>query len=496
MLNSNYVLVLLLFPLISALVVAFTKGRAASWVSISLAAVFFVICLAGLPVEELRYSAVWYEPLGLKYGLFLDSYAYYLILLSAFLTLLCVGYSRGVIQQKEVAYHSLFHLLQGTVVACLLCDDLVFFYIFWEAMLIPMYFIIGIWGGPRRIYATMKFFLYTFAGSLLMLVALIGLYVLYYQQTGQWTASFETLRTYFQANPLPLTTQLWIFAAFVLAFAIKVPLFPFHTWLPDAHVEAPTAGSVILAGVLLKMGTYGLMRFAVPLMPEAAAAFAPTLCALSVIGIILGALVAWQQTDIKKLVAYSSVSHLGFVTLGIFMMTETGWNGAYLQMINHGISTGALFLLIGFLYDQTHTRDINAYGGLAKALPFFSLVFMIITMSSVALPGTNGFVGEFLILLGSFQSKVASPIWVLVAGLGVVLGAVYMLHLVQKLIFGKTHEGASHHAPLFDLRPREVLIYLPLVILVFVIGFYPEWLLGPVRERTAEIFSAIPGSLR
>lgn len=494
MLNSNYLLVLLLFPFLSAIVVGMAKGRSAPWMSIGLAAAFFIVCLVGFPANELRFSAVWYEPLGLRYGLLLDSYSYYLILLSAFLTLVCVFYSRNVIESKVPAYHALFHALQGTVVACLLCDDLVFFYIFWEAMLIPMYFIIGIWGGPRRIYSTMKFFLYTFAGSLLMLVGLIALYVTYFKATGQWTASFETLQAYFHTNPLPFDFQSWVFAAFVLSFAIKVPLFPFHTWLPDAHVEAPTGGSVILAGVLLKMGTYGLMRFAVPLLPEAAIAFAPYLCALSVVGIILGALVAWRQTDIKKLVAYSSVSHLGFVTLGIFMMTETGWNGAYLQMINHGISTGALFLLIGFLYDQKHTRDIDAYGGLAKVLPAFSVIFIIISLSSVALPGTNGFIGEFLILLGSFQSKVAHWGWVVAAGSGVILGAVYMFHLVQKICFGKEKPADGH--PLHDLTWKEWLLYTPLVALVFIIGIFPGWLLNPIRERTSEIFLTIPTYLR
>jgi NADH-quinone oxidoreductase subunit M len=255
-------------------------------------------------------------------------------------------------------------------------------------------------------------------------------------------------------------------------------------------VEAPTAGSVILAGVLLKMGTYGLMRFAIPLFPGAAALFAPTLVALSVIGILVGALIAWRQTDIKKLVAYSSVSHLGFVTLGIFMMTETGWNGAYLQMINHGISTGALFLLIGFLYDQKHTRDIEAYGGLAKVLPAFSVVFLIVTLSSVALPGTNGFVGEFLILIGSFQSSFAHWGWVVLAGVGVILGAIYMLHLTQKLLYGKDTEKVHG---LKDLQLREWILYSPLVFLIFLIGIYPEWILGPIRQTTSQIFMLLPG---
>lgn len=494
MLTSNYLLLLLLFPFLSALIVPLVKDRAVSWTSIFLGAIYFVIVLSAWGTKELSFSSTWYEPLGLKYGLFLDPYSYLLILLSAFLTLLCLIYSHKVVTNKLRAYHSLFHALQGTIVACLLSDDLIFFYLFWEAMLIPMYFIIGIWGGPRRLYATIKFFIYTFAGSLLMLVGLISLYVLYYQQTGSWTASFAVLKEYFTANPLPLSFQQWVFLSFVISFAIKVPIFPFHTWLPDAHTEAPTAGSVILAGVLLKMGTYGLMRFAIPLFPEAAISLAPPLCALSVIGIILGAVVAWRQTDVKKLIAYSSVSHLGFVTLGIFMVTETSWNGAYLQMINHGISTGALFLLIGFLYDQKHTRDIEAFGGYARILPLFSLVFVAVMLSSIALPGTNGFVGEFLVLLGSFQSPVASTGWVVVATIGVILSAVYMLHLTQKLLFGPAREDEKSHV--HDFRWREWALYVPLILLIFTIGIYPSWLLESISETTATIFSNIPDEWR
>ncbi len=492
MLTSNYLIVLLLFPVASTLIVALSRGKSAAWVSVALALAFFVITLVGFNAPELRFSADWFG--GLKYSLYLDAYAYYLILLSAFLTLVSVFYSVNVVKEKPVAFHSLFHALQATVVACLLCDDLVFFYVFWEAMLIPMYFIIGIWGGQRRKYATLKFFLFTFAGSLLMLLGLIYIYVVYFKATGQWTASFQILKDYFHSHPLDFEIQRWIFLAFVLSFAIKIPLFPFHTWLPDAHVEAPTAGSVILAGVLLKMGTYGLMRFAIPLFPEAAAYYSTALCILSVIGIILGALVAWKQTDIKKLIAYSSVSHLGFVTLGIFMMTDIGWSGAYLQMINHGISTGALFLLVGFLYDQTHTRDIEAYGGVAKVLPFFSLVLVLISMSSVALPGTNGFVGEFMILLGSFQSTVAHPFWVGVAGLGVVLGVVYTLHLVQKVLYGEPKRAEISN--LKDLGLKEWAFYIPLLLLVFAIGFYPEWILGPIREKSMGLVDSFVISVR
>jgi len=493
MLTSNYLLLLLFLPFLSALIIPIVSKQVVAWISIFLSSLFLLVVLLGWSTQDLSFSADWYEPLGLRYGLYLDSYSYFLILLSAFLTLLCSIYSFKVIQTKTKAYHALFHFLQGTVVACLLCNDLLFFYIFWEAMLIPMYLIIGIWGGPRRLYATMKFFLYAFSGSLIMLLGLIALYSFYYQQTGEWSASFPILREHFEANPLPLWIEQWIFLSFVLSFAIKVPLFPFHTWLPDAHVEAPTAGSVILAGVLLKMGTYGMMRFAVPLFPAAAMSFATAFCVLSVIGIILGAVVAWRQTDVKKLIAYSSVSHLGFVTLGIFTMTELSWNGAYLQMINHGIVTGALFLLIGFIYDQRHTRDINSFGGYATKLPVFSFIFIVMALSSVAVPGTNSFVGEFMILLGGFQSEIVSPIWVVLASVGVILSAIYMLHLVQKICYGKlTLENEN----VFDIGLKEWVIFVPLIILVFVIGLYPKWIVEPIHITTANIFGIFSGGLR
>ncbi len=488
-LTNNYLLVLLLVPFVSAGVLSLVSSSVASVVSTALAGLYFVICLAGYGVEGLRYEAAWFAPMGLKYGLMLDSYSYYLILLSGFLTFLCSIYSHRVVEKHVKAYHALFHALQGTVVASLLADDLFFFYVFFEAMLIPMYFLIGIWGGKNRLYATTKFFLFTLAGSLLMLVGLISTYVIYFGKTGEWSASFQTLQTFFAQNPISDTAQLWIFLSFFLAFAIKVPLFPFHTWLPDAHTEAPTAGSVILAGVLLKIGTYGLMRFTVPLFPTAAMDLATIICALSVIGIVAGAVAAWRQTDIKKLIAYSSVSHLGFVTLGIFTMTEVSWAGAYLQMINHGISTGALFFLVGFIYDQKHSRDIDSYGQLAKLVPAFSVIFIIVSLSSVALPGTNGFIGEFLILLGSFQSGVVSSGWTAAAATGVILSAIYMLHLVQKLCYG---EAGTNSQGLTDFRLKEWIIYSPLVVLIFVIGFFPGWLLSPIEKTTSLIFQKLP----
>lgn len=492
-LTANYLPLLIIIPFISAATLALVSSEVVSWVSIGLSALFFLVCLVGWGSPELRYSAEWFSEMGLSYNLMLDSYSYFLILLSGLLTLLCAVYSHKNIEKYPKAYHALFHALQGTVVASLLADDLIFFYVFFEAMLIPMYFLIGIWGGKNRLYATTKFFLYTIAGSLLMLVGLIATYVLYFKGTGEWSASFVALQTYFNENPMALHIQLWIFLSFFLAFAIKVPLFPFHTWLPDAHTEAPTAGSVILAGILLKIGTYGLMRFSVPLFPEAAVQLSTPISVLAVIGIIAGAVVAWRQTDIKKLIAYSSVSHLGFVVLGIFAMTPLSWDGAYLQMINHGISTGALFFLVGFIYDQKHTRDIDAYGQLAKQIPMFTVIFLVVSLSSVALPGTNGFIGEFFILLGSFQSTLVAEHWILLATTGVILSAIYMLHLVQKICYG---DRGPESDGLYDFRLREWLIYAPLVILIFAIGFFPAWLLKPIQATTQTIFDKLPGYIQ
>jgi NADH-quinone oxidoreductase subunit M len=368
--------------------------------------------------------------------------------------------------------------------------DLFLFYIFWEAMLIPMYFIIGIWGGQDRVYAAVKFFLFTLFGSLLMLVAIIALGV--YASTlpgGYFTTNL--LQLYGVAPRMALTLQTWMFLAFTLSFAIKVPLFPLHTWLPDAHVQAPTAGSVLLAGVLLKMGTYGLIRFCLPLFPNAAFKFVPLLGVLAVIGIVYGALVAMVQTDLKKLVAYSSVSHLGFVVLGIFAMTEEGIQGAVIQMINHGLSTGALFLIVGMLYDRAHTRLIADFGGVAKVMPVFATIFMIVSLSSIGLPGLNGFVGEFLILLGSFKSTfLGTQAYAIVAASGVVLSAVYLLWAYQRVIFGKVREGGlygGHH--LTDLNAKEVISLGAILVFIVWIGVYPGTFLSksaPVAKQLVQ----------
>ncbi len=348
--------------------------------------------------------------------------------------------------------------------------DTILFYTFWEMMLIPMYFLIGIWGGKERIYASMKFFLYTLVGSLLMLVAIFFLMAQHKLQFGNYSAALSDLyRVKIAFDGTMTSPQVLMFMAFALAFAIKVPLFPLHTWLPDAHVQAPTAGSVILAGVLLKLGGYGFIRFAFPLFPQAAHLMAPLFLTLGVIAIVYGALVAMVQPDIKKLVAYSSVSHMGYVIIGLFSFNPIAISGAVYQMLNHGISTGGLFLIVGMIYERRHTREIAAFGGIAKQMPLFAVIFMIVTLSSVALPGTNGFIGEFLILLGLFQVKKGLAV---IAGTGVIFGAVYMLWMFKRVMFGPiTHEENRH---LKDLSLREVLVMAPIILAIFVMGIFPN----------------------
>jgi NADH-quinone oxidoreductase subunit M len=359
-----------------------------------------------------------------------------------------------------------FLFLETGMVGALVALDLVLFYVFWEVMLIPMYLLIGVWGDPkRRIYAAVKFFIYTMAGSVLMLVAILALYFINLTSTG--VATFDVLELY--KTVIPVGTQYWLFGAFAVAFAIKVPMFPFHTWLPDAHTEAPTAGSVILAGVLLKMGTYGFIRFAMPLFPRAAMALLPLICVLAIIGIIYGALVSMMQADLKRLVAFSSVSHLGYVMLGMFALNMQGVEGSIYQMLNHGVSTGSLFLLVGMIYERRHTRMIADFGGLSKVMPVFAVIFMIVTLSSIGLPGTNGFVGEFLILLGAFRSN---TVYGVAAATGVILGAAYMLWMFQRVMFGEIKN--PENMKLKDLNGREIATMVPLVLLIFVMGIYPK----------------------
>jgi NADH-quinone oxidoreductase subunit M len=395
---------------------------------------------------------------------------------TGFLTPIALLSSWDSIHKKTRAFCIFILLLESAMMGVFVSLDLFLFYVFWDAMLIPMYFLIGIWGYDRRVYAAVKFILYTMAGSVLMLLAILALAVLNESTTGRY--SFDLLTLY--DLTIPPAVQFWLFLAFALAFAIKVPLFPFHTWLPDAHVEAPTAGSVILAGVLLKMGTYGLVRFAFPLFPTAAAFFAPYLAFLAVVGIIYGALVAMVQPDLKKLVAYSSVSHLGFVVLGIAAMNTQGVQGAVYQMLNHGISTGGLFLLVGMLSDRRHTRLISEFGGLKRVMPRFVAVFLLITLSSIGLPGFNGFVGEFLILLGAF---IWNPRFAAFAATGVILSATYMLWMFQRVNYGTVDEK---NASLSDLKPREWAILVPIVALAVLMGVVPNLFLkpmGPSVER-------------
>ncbi len=422
----------------------------------------------------------WSSSLGASYQVGIDGISLFLVLLTTFLTFISIWASFSAIKERVKGYFISFLVLETGMIGTFCALDLFLFYVFWELMLLPMYFLIGIWGGVNRIYATLKFVLYTISGSLLMLVAIVFTANLIKQMTGEWT--FDLL-TWQQFN-IPLESQMWLFLAFALAFAIKVPLFPLHTWLPDAHVQAPTAGSIILAGVLLKMGTYGFLRFAIPLFPSAFLDAIPYLVILSVIGIIYGALVAMVQKDVKSLVAYSSVSHLGFVMLGMCALNTIGFTGSLLQQINHGISTGALFLLVGIIYERRHTRLIADFGGLFKVVPVFGAFFMITMLSSVGLPGTNGFVGEFLILLGAFRSQTTAAV---LGTFGIVLAAGYMLWMFQRVFFGKvTHKENENIA---DMGLRERAVMVPLIILIFVIGVYPKPFLArmePALDRVLE----------
>ncbi|MBA4348553.1 MAG: NADH-quinone oxidoreductase subunit M [Thermodesulfovibrio sp.] len=407
----------------------------------------------------------WIPSWGVKYALGVDGISVLFVLLSALLTILCVTVSWTSIKDKIKEFYAALLLIEGSMIGVFCSLDLFLFYILWEAMLIPMYLLIGVWGGPNRIYAAIKFFLFTLVGSLLMLVGIIVLYF----NTGN---SFDILQM--MKTNYPYNMQILLFWAFFAAFAVKVPMFPVHTWLPDAHTEAPTAGSVILAGILIKMGAYGFLRFNMPLFPEATKALAPAMMVLSVVAIIYGAVICLGQTDLKRLIAYSSVSHMGFVTLGLFALNPQGIQGGILQMVNHGIVTGALFLCVGIIYERTHTRQIADYGGAATVFPIYSAFFMVFTLASVGLPGTNGFIGEFLIILGGFT---ASNLMGVLAATGVIIGAAYMLWLYQNVFFVETNPKLLGHG-YGDMDSREILTLLPLLILVFWIGVYPNTFLS------------------
>jgi len=485
---------LIALPIVGALLLLFVRGDEENApLARRIALVVSVLVFAETLLLWSRFNAAsadfqfveryaWIPAFGVSYFVGVDGISLFLLVLTGFLTPLALLGSWESVHKKTKAFCIVVLLLESAMIGVFVSLDLFLFYVFWDAMLIPMYFLIGIWGYDRRIYAAVKFILYTMAGSVLMLLAILSLAYLHKETSGAY--SFDLLRLY-ELEIAP-RLQFWFFAAFALAFAIKVPLFPFHTWLPDAHVEAPTAGSVILAGVLLKMGTYGLLRFAFPLFPQAAALFAPKLAVLAVVGIIYGALVAMVQPDMKKLVAYSSVSHLGFVVLGIAAMNTQGVQGAMYQMLNHGVSTGGLFLIVGMLSDRRHTRLIAEYGGLKKVTPRLVAVFLIITLSSIGLPGLNGFVGEFLILLGAFRWD---PRTASFAATGVILSAAYMLWMFQRVNYGPVSN--EKNATLRDLQPREWGAIVPILAAAVLMGVLPNLFLKPIEPAVNRLVNQV-----
>jgi NADH-quinone oxidoreductase subunit M len=439
---------------------------------------------AGAHLFQFREVYDWIPAIGVKYSFGIDGIALLLILLTTLTGVIAIYSSFSAIEHRQKEYYILLLLLQTGMIGTFCALDFFLFYVFWEIMLVPMYFIIGIWGGPRKLYAAIKFFLYTLAGSVLMLLSILALY--FYNDGGipflnikglQNGMTFDVLQFHNIGHLIPPNLQFWIFLGFFFGFAIKVPMFPFHTWLPDAHVEAPTAGSVILAAVLLKMGTYGFVRFALPILPDATRQLVGPIAVLAIIGIIYGALVSLVQRDMKKLVAYSSVSHLGFVMLGIFALNPNGLRGGVLQMINHGISTGALFLLVGVVYERRHTRLISEYGGLAKQMPMYATIFLIAALSSMGLPALNGFIGEFMILLGAANR---SMVWAAFAAVGIVLGAAYLLWLYQRVFWGPLDNPAN--MKLLDVNRRELLTLLPLIACMVWIGIAPGIFLDTIKE--------------
>jgi NADH-quinone oxidoreductase subunit M len=477
---------LLVFPLVAALLLLTTPTERIRQSALSASVIEFLLSLGlwwtfdpGTSAMQFQFQVPWIPGFGISYHVGLDGISLFMVLLTTFTMPLAVLGSWNYITTRERGFYALLLVLTTGMLGVFVALDLFVFYVFWEVMLIPMYFIIGIWGGGRRLYAAIKFFLYTFVGSLLMLVAILVMVTLVGRATNVYSFDYDHLLVNAQAVR---QVAFWLFAAFALAFAIKVPVFPFHTWLPDAHVEAPTAGSVVLAGILLKMGTYGFLRFAVPFFPGVA--FDPTVSAvvvtLALVGIVYGALVAMVQPDFKKLIAYSSVSHLGFVMLGIWAVTQQSVAGAIIIMINHGVSTGALFFMVGMLYERRHSRDIAAYGGLARVMPAFSAVLTLVSLSSIGLPGTNGFVGEFLVLLGSFRTH---PWAAGVAATGVIFAAAYMLWALQRVIYQKIVHPENETLP--DLSRRELAVLTPLVVMILWIGIYPQPFLTRIERSVA-----------
>jgi NADH-quinone oxidoreductase subunit M len=465
------------------------KRTAMNRVAFGISALTFIVSLSLLPSFNLKNAdpqlvdrIAWIPQFGIDYYLGVDGISLWLVLLTTLISPLAI----------LSAWNARHEPRKGFLSCMLLLETAILFYVFWEFTLVPMYFLIGIWGspGPRRLYAALKFFLYTMAGSILMLLGIIVLWLMAPAQVGRFTFDLPVLTRF--ARALPLNIQMWLFLVFGIAFAVKVPLWPLHSWLPDAHVEAPTAGSVDLAGLMLKLGTYGFVRFGLSMFPSAAVQAAPYVAILAIIGIIYGAIVSFAQTDVKKLVAYSSVSHMGFVMLGLFSLTPQGVQGAILQMLNHGLSTGALFLIVGMMYERKHTRDLNAFGGLMKLMPVFGALSLVAVLSSIGLPGLNGFVGEFTILLGVFRSPALVPqpeIYTAFAATGIILAAVYMLWMFQRVYLG---EVKPQNQDMKDLSVREEWLLVPLVILMFIIGLYPAPFFGAMSNSVSQILAQLP----
>jgi NADH-quinone oxidoreductase subunit M len=484
---------LILFtPLVGAIVLLLMSRRneqGIRWIANGFTAIGFLVSVplwfqynAQNPEYQFVEQVSWIPSIGAQYFLGVDGFSVLLILLTTLMGFIACLSSWTAITERVKEYYVFLLVLQTGMLGAFMALDFLLFFLFWEVMLVPMYFLIGIWGSANRLYSAIKFFLYTLVGSVVMLLGILALYFAYHQATGVYT--FDVTR--YQTHGFATNLQWWVFLAFFLGFAIKVPMFPFHTWLPDAHTDAPTAGSVILAAVLLKMGTYGFIRFSLPILPEASRAFVPMMVTLSIIGIIYGALVAMAQRDWKRLVAYSSVSHMAMVMLGMFALNPVGITGSIVQQLNHGISTGALFLLVGVVYERRHTREIAEYGGLSKVMPVYAAIFLLMTMSSIGLPTLNGFIGELLILQGVFAVSMA---WAGVAAAGIVLGAAYMLWLYQRTMFGKI-ENPKNEA-LADVGLREAALFAPLIVLAVWIGLYPKPFLDRLNTSVTRVVARV-----